>query len=268
MERRTTEVTVGKGPHYVYYGHHKCATTWIRDILQSVCEELDLRFHVEWLTLSERRFREMLDRERPDVLALTNTRVEYPRWLGEGVKGFHVVRDPRDVCVSGYWSHRNSHPTGHGFTDLDQHRVALRHLPREEGLLAEMAFLRVILRRMEKWDYSRPNVLEVRMEDLTSNPHAGWLQVLGFLGLLGRPDERTAVRQIPADRLAEIVESHAFARLTGGRELGKEDRYSHFRKGISGDWRNYFTPRHVDRFREKHNTLLRKLGYETADTWS
>ena len=29
------------------------------------------------------------------------------------LKGVHVIRDPRDIIVSGYFSHKHSHPVGH-----------------------------------------------------------------------------------------------------------------------------------------------------------
>lgn len=255
-------------PRCVYYGHHKCATTWINRILRNASQELGYRFHVEWGNLPEHRFQQMLDRERPDVLSLTNARAEYALWLGGRVPGFHVVRDPRDVSVSGYWSHRNSHPVVDGFTHLDRLRPTLNSLPLEDGLLAEMDFLNPhVYELMSAWDYTRPNVLELRMEDLTAKPREGWLAILGFLGLTDRPGGPTGETQITPKRLREIVDDSAFVRLTGGREQGKEDRNSHYRKGVPGDWRNVFTQRHVERFRQEHNELLLKLGYEETPDW-
>ena len=45
-----------------------------------------------------------------------------------------------------------------------------------------------------------------------------------------------------------------------GRKPGQEDQNSFVRKGISGDWRNKFTPEHKARFKEIAGDLLIRVG--------
>jgi len=70
------------------------------------------------------------------------------------------------------------------------------------------------------------------------------------------------------ERLVGIVWANDFSKMTGGRERGQEDPQSHYRKGVSGDWRTHFTAKYVDYFKEMHNPLLLKLGYEGDPDWS
>jgi len=65
----------------------------------------------------------------------------------------------------------------------------------------------------------------------------------------------------------EIVERYSFERLSGGRHKGQEDPRHHYRRGIPGDWRNHFTPLHVEYFKALYNPLLLKLGYEADVDW-
>jgi hypothetical protein len=204
-----------------------------------------------------------------------------------------MVRDPRDVCVSGYFSHRNTHRTD-SWPELVEHRERLRSLPQEEGLLLDMEFVAHHLEEMRSWPAKVEGVLTLRMEEVTADPYGELLQAFGHLGLLDPRDldaDRRLVyvlskacrriesltgdrirlpfapARLPAERLLGIVWEHDFKKKTGGREQGAEDRGSHYRKGVPGDWRNHFTERHVRYFKERYNDLLLLYGYESGDDW-
>lgn len=46
------------------------------------------------------------------------------------------------------------------------------------------------------------------------------------------------------------------------RKPGDKDRSSFFRKGIYGDWKDYFTARHREIFDEEAGEPLERFGYE------
>ena len=72
---------------------------------------------------------------------------------------------------------------------------------------------------------------------------------------------------ITPESLRSAVEASRFELLSGGRSKGTEDRESHFSKGVSGDWRNHFTPRVVEAFNKKFGDLLIAGGYEQDQNW-
>jgi lipopolysaccharide transport system ATP-binding protein len=72
---------------------------------------------------------------------------------------------------------------------------------------------------------------------------------------------------LPQPILCYILERHSFKRKSGGRPAGKEDIHHHYRKGIAGDWRNYFTPRVTDAFKAQYGDLLIRLNYESSHDW-
>jgi hypothetical protein len=287
----------------VFYGHHKCATAWIDGILREVSLHLGARFRI---VHRERDLRgaptlgALVERESVDVLAYTNATAALAATLPPH-RGFHVVRDPRDVIVSAYYSHLHSHSTRH-WPELEAHREALRQLPLEEGLMREIEFSAPQFDDMAAWDYEQPHVLELRMEALTAAPRQHFAHVLGWLGLLddGRPGvagladraqlrlnrlnhrgrrfmpgrlpvfpvPRRRIARLPVSEMDRILHERSFARLTGGRSKGTENVRSHYRKGTPGDWRGHFTPAHTRVVKERWGDLLVRLGYETDTDWT
>jgi acetamidase/formamidase len=145
---------------------------------------------------------------------------------------------------------------------------------------------------MLRWDYEQDAVLELRMEDFTPDPLNGWMRVFKHLGIVdenhhgkraqlsyllassanvlkrhGKWPFGKRLPGLPAERLLGLVYNNRFETKTKGREAGKEDVKSHYRKGVSGDWANHFTQRHVDAFKERYNDLLVKLDYEDDADW-
>jgi hypothetical protein len=198
-----------------YFGHHKCASKWIRGIVSQVVAEIGLpAFHVydrliptavgplEAWGSSARTKRARFEREqlRARVDAAGALFVSCPTvdrlqaTVLRPVRAFHVIRDPRDLIVSGYFSHRISHETD-GLPRMQEHREALQAVPLNEGLLLEMDFSKVSLLQMGDWDYTDPAVLEVKMEELTIHPYEGFLRIFDHLNLLAESDPVRAADQ-------------------------------------------------------------------------
>lgn len=269
-----------------YFSHHKCGTMYANSILGRVCAELGL---------DKRTFYRPEDfggdlgalatRERPDVVCYLDAEWEHVRDL-EGILGVHVVRDPRDILVSAYFSHLHSHQTD-AWTELREHRKELGELSKEEGLYREMDFTAYAFRAMERWDYHRDGVLELKFEELATRPYEFWLGVAAHLRLLDEDDfglrrtlgyvarglanqahgkfgwwpVRFDVDRIPAQRLLGIAYDNRFEKKSGGREAGQVDPKSHYRKGRPGDWENHLTAGHLEEFERKFPRLLEKTGY-------
>lgn len=156
----------------------------------------------------------------------------------------HVIRDPRDVAVS-LWHHGQRIQEG-GFSrqyasigDLAEHLC--------EGWAAWM-------QRSAALGEQRPGqYLEVRYEDLL---HNGALAMARMLELLNIQPDPEAI-----DRCLRMT---AFEKLSGGREQGEEDSGSHFRKGISGDWRNHLDASTIEKINNKAASQLARLGYDSG----
>ena len=280
-------------PLLAFFGHHKCASTWIHRILGDFGRHAGLKHSYLY---DETNFDGDLARyvreNGTQLISYVNAETKHIGGLPP-LRAFHVVRDPRDLLVSAYFSHLHSHPTK-AWPELIPHRERLKSVSKTEGLILEVQFLDFAYNAMREWDYDRPDTLELRQEELTRAPYDGFLEIFRFLGVLDPSDFDKAararhwrhvarnvaaerlpglsrwhrpIRQFPAEPLLGIVYEHRFDKLAGGRPAGDEDVKSHYRKGTPGDWRNHFDADVMAAFKERHGDLVTLLGYEKTDDW-
>ena len=186
-------------------------------------------------------------------------------------KVIHVIRDGRDVEVS-WIHHRWNRALDRGGVqvlrpgEIERREAYENDLPKlaELGAFEEKEFRR----RASLWreqvrgaSESGPrlmgdNYTEVRYESLLDNTAAEAERLLRFLGV---ESSNEVVRR--------CVEDASFERLSGGRQQGEADNLSFFRKGIAGDWRNFFTEKDKQIYKEAAGDLLVKLGYEKDNDW-
>lgn len=165
----------------------------------------------------------------------------------------HLVRDGRDVIVSGavHWS--NLQLRGASGDRAEQIRTALadcRVLDQPFEIFTELWLdsVRAGLLAAERFE-----TLTIRYEDLLASP----LQTL-----------QAVLVHIGADPAAAgaCLNAASFENLSGGRVPGQEDRSSFFRRGVAGDWRSWLSPSQVEAFESRAREFLLKLGYEPAST--
>jgi len=279
------------------FGHHKCASMWVHSICEQVCLELGLKLGCVFV---EREFGGDLERyvseRKIEFLLYGNANFEQVRRLSvENIQGFHYVRDPRDIVVSAYFSHRNSHTT-EAWPELLEYREKLRSCSKEQGLFLELDFRSEQFEEMRSWHDNPQNISirTYRIEDVFSNPYQAFLEIFAFLGLLdeeyyspsnrlrflfGKTSRklesllRNSVRlprwfsAIPAERLLGIVYERDFSKMSGGRRKGQADPTSHYRSGVHGDWINHFSVEHLELFKARYGSLVLQYGYESDPDW-
>jgi len=160
-----------------------------------------------------------------------------------------LVRDLRDICVS--WSHyvrvTPAHPCHH-----------LKDVPVPEAMhwfiehrLDDYVWWQAEWRRRVDPELG----LLARYEDMLADTP----------GVFGAILDHFRIDLTPAQREA-IVDAQRFSRVTG-RAPGQEDKSSFNRKGISGDWRNHFTPEHRAAFDRVAGSRFAETGYELGVDW-
>lgn len=165
-------------------------------------------------------------------------------------RAFFVLRDPRDMVVSNYFSTRNSHaPMG----DIPEQRRILRELPFQEGLIHVIGHLagKGTFNALRTWVKASDSdaVQLVRYEDLTGERQPE--EMARLLAHCGIP--------VPPEELETLLDRYSFARMSGGRPKG--DALNHYRKGKAGDWRNHFDDDVYEAFVKATGNLVDLLGY-------
>lgn len=244
-------------PLRAFLGHHKSGSTWVLHILRGIADHLAIPhlYSNGPHTFPEGTVLPAMAREGASMLFHVNA--DYPFFRDLEMLAVHVVRDPRDVTVSGYFSHRNSHPAD-DWPALQQFRRVLQQVDEPTGLLLEMEFLADVMGHLRSWPSPLPGVLEVRFETMIDEPEPAFRRILDHLRLSHRVDDAV---------LRGLLSQYSFEALSGGRARGTTDPRHHYRRGIPGDWRQHFGPAQVWAFETRYGDLLRRYGYEQGPDW-
>ncbi len=275
------------GPIAAYFSHHKCASDWTLRVLTQLSEAAGFRvFHTHWPARLPMGFADMEPwRSRIaeawafaatgefDLLIATNAEIDHVRTLSaRGFRGFHVIRDPRDIIVSGYFSHLASHPVHPDQNPwLIRHREQLQTCGKAEGVLAELDYSSTHMDRIRHWEYGYGGVTETRFERVMPNPEVELAALLADTGIVvdgwTAPADAPLQVRVSREQWDAIMEANTFRTLTAGRARGEESHGHHLRSGLPGDWRNHFTPEVTARFKALYPGMVPALGYEADDAW-
>tara|TARA_B100001109_G_scaffold253925_1_gene252534 strand:- start:760 stop:1575 length:816 start_codon:yes stop_codon:yes gene_type:complete len=267
-----------------FFGHHKCASTSISHLCFDVANDMGYRTIYKKTAFHENIEHSFNDGNHNFLISL-NSKYEVINRFDEFI-GFHLIRDPRDICVSGYFSHLYSHNL-EGFDRLKPHREELKRLDFKEGLLKEFEFSDLWLKHILDWNYEDTRIAELKLEDLMLNPSKCLNSVFEKLEMNGKSNlllfelaaklnrifnklgwHNLKIQQkIPQTRLDALSNKYSFKNLSKGRKQGLEDKKSHYRKGVPGDWKNYFEKEHKEYFKDTYGESLVTLGYEKDLNW-
>ena len=140
--------------------------------------------------------------------------------LFPAAKFIHIIRDGRDVVVSGWRYNLKWNPAA-----IEQHNLTF-----DQCAAAYGEAWRNRVETAQAFGRTNPDrYLEVRYETLHDEAAAEIGRMLTFLGVEAGPEAIAACRT-----------AGSFETLSGGRTRGDENEASFFRKGIVGDWRNHF----------------------------
>lgn len=173
----------------------------------------------------------------------------------EVYRAFFIVRDPRDLVVSWYFSMKKTHKL---LGRVEDWRRELNRLSKTEGLLYSIRTMdqeSEIFQTMRSWSDTAsrdPNVLVISYEELTGPESRD-----SFRRLFDHCDIR-----LPSGHLERLLSDHSFARKTG-RRPGQEDTGSQMRKGVSGDWTNHLDGQMLADLDTVAGDLVERFGHTT-----
>ena len=263
-------------PQLICFSYHKSGTSLLWHVMTKVCERLGLRL-VNYYGLVEQ-----LD-DGADVVLLPHSLLRAP--LRRPYRAIRLIRDPRDIWVSGYLYHLRCDEGWCRNSDMDtsppikwpQVDYSVAHRPEDwkrqylerlngqsyqqnllersltEGLDFELeGYTDWTLSTMREWTLNRAYALDVRLEDLMADFDGGMLRIFGHFGFTAEQSQAAL----------EVAGSEDVRRMS---DTAMADRPQVFSRAIS-KWRDVLSAAQIARFEERHGGLLRQLGYEAAST--
>lgn len=257
---------------------------WVKQQTMDLPDHLRSSLEQRFTDLTAHTVRRLLKDTSDKAVIGTKAYTDLSRYFDVFPEGkvIHIIRDGRDVCVS-----KRFHFLRMGVYYLGEEKSALLRflhrfspsrrvvgrLRRKLGWFGENWFItpgtdaplftgESLTKYAEDWkrvthynlefQRKRPSqILPVRYERLKENGESELKRVFEFLGCTS--DDATVSR---------IISGNAFEKQK------KSGSSSFFRKGISGDWRNHFTPVDIELFKSIAGDLLVELGYEMNNNWS
>lgn len=164
-----------------------------------------------------------------------------------------LIRDGRDVAVSGVfdWVAREQ-------PDSDRYRLFVEG---DSGIRLSRFFDDESLERWSRYWIEPLEAavssagLTIRYESMLDDQAAVLGEVFGFLQVDKDPELSAA-----------CARSATFEKMTG-RARGQNQPLDKARKGVAGDWQNYFTREDARQFQERTGNWLQQLEYEPDLTW-
>ena len=244
----------------VHCCYHKAGTHWMKGILKRICERYEMSFdrieHSDLFGDGPKNIPEALLKK--DVLIDGHSRIDLARL--PAYRGSHMIRDPRDMTISGYFYHLwakekwlhipKSRFGGQTYQSL------LNSVSQQDGLICEIDRFSGSFRKMIDWDYMNPNIFELRYEELLGDDGTIYRQLFRHYGF----------HEKAIDRGVRISRRSSFE-ARSRRKVGTVQEKSVMRSGKPGQWKDYFTDAVKNRFKEKVGDVLIELGYEKNNDW-
>ncbi|KAA9009327.1 sulfotransferase domain-containing protein [Histidinibacterium aquaticum] len=243
--------------------HHKTGTVWMRRTFRRYADAAGIPV----VRLNGPDKLSELPTKGPALCV--NWSSEFPRAFFDhpGARAIHVIRDPRDVLLSGQRYHLtaktgNEKWLGKPLKELQgrTYQEAIRALPdRVSQLLFEMRGKHArTVTEMLSWPYGHPHAVDLRYEDLIEDTDCAVFRAA---------IERAAVVGFDTDGLVEEYWRHA---LFGGQSDAGARRglvAAHVKSGRAGQWRDALPREVAEIYAEDYGPALVQLGYAEDDSW-
>lgn len=235
-------------PNKILIGtHHKTGTVWLLSIFATISNEFGLNFYKGKQTNLSVEY---------DIFFQDHSKFYFDT-LDNSVRGLHIIRDPRDVVISGVFYHQKSkekwlHKPKKKFGGLSYQEKLNSCENLDQKIHMEInRSAKTNINDMITWSYSNPAFYELKYEELIADIDLILFhKIFTFLGF-------------PASTLPTLLE----IAYDNSIFSGKLDNSDHIRSGASSQWVKYFKQSHKDRCLELFGDALIRLGYEEDDKW-
>ena len=175
-------------------------------------------------------------------------------------KGTHIVRDPRDIVISGYFYHKWCDEEWAKKKEFDglSYQERLNNLDRNAGISLEIRrFNDDRISIMRNWNYNDDRFYEFRYEEMIgSNADYYYKKIFSHYGF----------SKEEIDLGVMLMKLFSFKNRTG-RNVGEIANHSHLRSGKPADWKNYLTEHHKDEIKALFGDVIINLKYEKDNNW-
>ena len=263
----------------IHCGHHKCGSALFGTIIQKICEHMNLSFCGAKGPAKKAIY------EYYDVVNFANSTIEFVK-LNRPYTGTHMIRDPRDVIISGYLYHAHCKEKWcRNVPDITIRPIEFPQIPRSQysrsgkwrkeyiqslngcsyqdninnrnqndGILFEMNhYGRWTIESMLDWDYDNPHIMEIKFEDVMRD----------FMGSFEKIFSHYEFSEQISCELLKLIGNENINNISD-KEIQESD---HIHSRQTSKWQKYFSSEHKALFKDMFGDVLINLGYENNNNW-
>lgn len=189
--------------------------------------------------------------DSPEIVPYPH-KLNYQRLTNEKI--VFLVRDPRDICISGAY-HWRQKPTE--FLDRMINGDVAKCGRWDKYIKEWLDF------HIDYGDNHYPSTMLLTYENLLSGPYASCkFTIEKFRLSFKEARAREAIKRQSFKRRQSLIHLENFDRTPeGSKRVEQELRRNNMRKGIVGDYKNYFTQEMNDRIWLEFGWIMERLGY-------
>ena len=228
--------------------HHKTGTVWMKNVFSAFAEEFGYRFH---------NVEVQKDFPREDFLFAPHSRFSEDLKQGD-YRGLHLIRDPRDMVLSGVRYHLDSkekwlRQPRESLGGLS-YQASLAKLPPAEQFKFELEHLAVnAFSELGAWDYEDKCFVELRYEELIEDETGAKFR---------RAAESLPLTSPEVDALCQLFIHQSLFNPRIRMHMPR-----HIRDGSPRQWIQQMSRQQGEWFVDIAGDLLIALGYEKNHDW-
>ncbi len=243
--------------------HHKTGTVWMRRVLHDIKRTQDIPL------MQCYRAKKLSQAAKTGPQIIVNWESTFPKELRAlpHARFIHMIRDPRDVLLSGMRYHRKAPLGREKFLadtrdDLNglNYQDHLNALPTDhDRWLFEMRNKHAdTVREMLDWDYEGYNAFDIKYEDLILDLDCSlWRAML----------EEFQIEGLDIDKAVQSYWDHSlFGGVAEAKELGPQHA-AHISSGSIAQWKTQMPRALAEIYADEYGDALVRLGYEADQSW-